>query len=110
MSSYNWKNHPFEKLHETGHPTLPATLSSFVVWKDGVVLSTGAVGAKHIIALIKWVMARPELILMFADVGVEVDEAGNADYSSLCFNQAIVALAMLCGKKFGTLDTNTEKG
>eukprot|EP00961_Rhodomonas_salina_P202907 2737398-Rhodomonas_salina.3 len=62
--------------------------------------------------LIKWIMGRPELIPMFTYVGVEVDEVGNTDYSLLHFNQAIVALALLChsGKKFGTLDTNTEKG
>eukprot|EP00961_Rhodomonas_salina_P138734 1866456-Rhodomonas_salina.1 len=67
MSTYNWKNHPFEKLHEAGSPNTPATLSSFVVWKDGVVRSTRAVGAKHIKQLIKWLMGRPELIPMFAD-------------------------------------------
>eukprot|EP00961_Rhodomonas_salina_P202908 2737398-Rhodomonas_salina.4 len=37
MSTYNWKNHPFETLHETGHPTLPVTLSLLIVWKDGVI-------------------------------------------------------------------------
>eukprot|EP00961_Rhodomonas_salina_P038687 519820-Rhodomonas_salina.1 len=62
MSTYNWKNHPVEKLHETGSPNTPATLSSFVVWKDGIVCSTGAVGARHIMKLIKWLMGRPELI------------------------------------------------
>eukprot|EP00961_Rhodomonas_salina_P021164 285059-Rhodomonas_salina.1 len=56
MSTDDWKNHPFEKLHETGNPSLLVTLSSFVVWKDGVICSTGAVGAKHIIKLIKWAM------------------------------------------------------
>eukprot|EP00961_Rhodomonas_salina_P029425 396776-Rhodomonas_salina.1 len=82
MSTYNWKSHPFEKLHETGNPALPATLSSFIVWKDGVVHSTGAVCAKHIIGLIKWAM----------------------------FNQAVVALALLYGKRFGAIDINTERG
>eukprot|EP00961_Rhodomonas_salina_P120725 1624644-Rhodomonas_salina.1 len=55
-------------------------------------------------------MARPELVPMFADVGVAVDKAGNADYSSLEFNQAIVALALLYGKQFGIIDINTERG
>eukprot|EP00961_Rhodomonas_salina_P072892 979216-Rhodomonas_salina.1 len=47
---------------------------------------------------------------MFADVGVAVDEAGNADYASLEFNQAIVALALLYCKQFGVIDINTERG
>eukprot|EP00961_Rhodomonas_salina_P209549 2829103-Rhodomonas_salina.1 len=47
---------------------------------------------------------------MFADVGVPIDEAGKADYSSIIFNQAIVALASLCGKTFKDIDTNTDQG
>eukprot|EP00961_Rhodomonas_salina_P031303 421456-Rhodomonas_salina.1 len=55
-------------------------------------------------------MGRPELIPMFAYVNVLIDEAGNADYSSLEFNQAIVALALLCDKSFGAININTERG
>eukprot|EP00961_Rhodomonas_salina_P077799 1044028-Rhodomonas_salina.1 len=55
-------------------------------------------------------MGRPELIPMFANVNVPIDEAGNTDSSSLTFNQAIVALASLCGKSFGAINTNTDKG
>eukprot|EP00961_Rhodomonas_salina_P050001 671574-Rhodomonas_salina.1 len=55
-------------------------------------------------------MGRPELIPMFADVNVPMDEAGNADYSLLEFNQAVVALALLCDKSFGPIDINTELG
>eukprot|EP00961_Rhodomonas_salina_P097372 1309765-Rhodomonas_salina.1 len=47
---------------------------------------------------------------MFADVNVSIDEAGNADYSLLIFNQAVVALASLCGKSFRAIDTNTYQG
>eukprot|EP00961_Rhodomonas_salina_P048640 653000-Rhodomonas_salina.1 len=111
MSSFNWKNHPLEKLHETGLPHVRATLSSFVVWKDGVIRSTSAVGGKYITKLVTWLMARPELIPMFADVGIAVDEFGNADYDSIHFNRAIVALATLCGKNWGTLDVeHTDNG
>eukprot|EP00961_Rhodomonas_salina_P127895 1724146-Rhodomonas_salina.2 len=75
MSTYNWKNHPFEKLHEMSSPNTPATLSSFVVWKDGVIHSTRAqaVGSKHISMLIKWLMARTELIPTLAEVGIQID-------------------------------------
>eukprot|EP00961_Rhodomonas_salina_P131110 1764712-Rhodomonas_salina.1 len=57
----------------------------------GLALS-GQPGMACIIGLIKWVMMRPELVPMFADVGVAVDKAGNTDYSLLEFNQAVVAL------------------
>eukprot|EP00961_Rhodomonas_salina_P094433 1270896-Rhodomonas_salina.1 len=48
--------------------------------------------------------------MMFTNVGVVVDEAGNADYSLLEYNQAVVALELLCGKRFGAININTERG
>eukprot|EP00961_Rhodomonas_salina_P209100 2822191-Rhodomonas_salina.1 len=113
MSSFNWnlKNHPLKKLHETDLPHVRATLSSFVIWKDCVIRSTAAVGRKYITKLVAWLMAKPELIPMFADVGIAVDEFRNADYKSIHFNRAIVALATLCGKNWGTLDVErTDEG
>eukprot|EP00961_Rhodomonas_salina_P036346 488612-Rhodomonas_salina.1 len=56
-------------------------------------------------------MAKPELIPMLANLGIAVDEFGNADYDSIHFNRAIVALATLCGKNWGTLDVErTDDG
>eukprot|EP00961_Rhodomonas_salina_P160200 2156853-Rhodomonas_salina.1 len=56
-------------------------------------------------------MAKPELIPMFADLRIAIDEFGNTDYDSIHFNCTIVALATLCGKNWGTLDVeHTDNG
>eukprot|EP00961_Rhodomonas_salina_P032168 433717-Rhodomonas_salina.1 len=53
---------PTDTRFRKGNGVVRATLSSFVVWKDGVIRSTAAVGGKYITMLVAWLMAKPELI------------------------------------------------
>eukprot|EP00961_Rhodomonas_salina_P273448 3695012-Rhodomonas_salina.1 len=46
----------------------------------------------------------PIVIPTFTNVGVPVDAHGKADYKSVQFNCAVIALAALCGKNFQRLN------
>eukprot|EP00961_Rhodomonas_salina_P198248 2674939-Rhodomonas_salina.1 len=54
-------------LRRTLLSQMTADKRNSAISNDGIVRSTGAVGTRHIMKLIKWLMGRPELIPMFAD-------------------------------------------
>eukprot|EP00961_Rhodomonas_salina_P212578 2870975-Rhodomonas_salina.1 len=63
-----------------------------------------AVGAGYISKMITYFENNPAVVPMFDNVGVQLDAYRRADYNSVPFNHAVVALASLCGKNFQHLD------
>eukprot|EP00961_Rhodomonas_salina_P246788 3333873-Rhodomonas_salina.1 len=55
-------------------------------------------------SMIKYFEKTPTTIPMFEDIGIDVDQGGNADYATPDFFSSVCGLALLCGKNFGTLD------
>eukprot|EP00961_Rhodomonas_salina_P190317 2567793-Rhodomonas_salina.1 len=106
MSYFGWKNNPIERLYAKDDPSLPATESDFIKWKDGAQRSKAAVqvGAGYITCMITFFENDATLIPTFSNVGVPVDANGKADDNLTSFNHAVIALASLCGKNFQPLD------
>eukprot|EP00961_Rhodomonas_salina_P243053 3284062-Rhodomonas_salina.1 len=95
MSKYNWKNHPFEKLHETGWRCQLDRSRWRQAYYEAHQVAHGETWAHSYVS---------------PCFNVPIDEAGNTDYSLLEFNQAVVALVLLCDKSFGAININTERG
>eukprot|EP00961_Rhodomonas_salina_P156622 2109010-Rhodomonas_salina.1 len=87
MSAFQWRNNWIKRLHVKGDSLRPATLSEFVVWKDGVDHSTRSVGGLYVMSMIKYFEKTPTTIPMFEDIGIDVDHEGNADYASPEFSR-----------------------
>eukprot|EP00961_Rhodomonas_salina_P092586 1245980-Rhodomonas_salina.1 len=88
MSTFQRRNNGIKRLHAKGDPSRPAMLLEFVVWKDGVDRSTRAVGGLYVMSMIKYFEKTPTTIPMFEDLGIDVDQEGNADYALLEFSRA----------------------
>eukprot|EP00961_Rhodomonas_salina_P135211 1819077-Rhodomonas_salina.1 len=104
MSYFGWKNNPVDRLHAKDDPLSPATETDFIELKDGAERAREAVGAGYISKMIAFFENDLIVIPTFANVGVPVNAHGKADYKSVAFNRAVVALASLCGKNFQRLD------
>eukprot|EP00961_Rhodomonas_salina_P034519 464754-Rhodomonas_salina.3 len=100
MSYFGWKNNPVDSLHAKDDPSLPATETDFIEWKDGAERSREAVGAGYISKMIVFFENDPTVVPTFANVGVPVDVHGKVDDKSVQFNCTVIALATLCGKNF----------
>eukprot|EP00961_Rhodomonas_salina_P105700 1422814-Rhodomonas_salina.1 len=87
MSAFQWLNNVIKKLHAKGDSSRPAMLPGL-----------------YVMLMIKYFEKTPKTIPMFADIGIDVDQEGNADYATPDFPRTVCGLALLCGKNFGTLD------